>query len=123
VQKSSTPSQIVENYISATGRGDTTTIRDLLSNEKFSFVGPIERFNNAEDLIKALEKLRPMITGVEIRKTFVDGPDVTCVYNLNMKAPVPEVRCTELCHVDNGKITSTEVFFDASPFREMFAKH
>ena len=92
-----------------------------MSNENYSFVGPIERFNNAEDLIKALEKLRPMITGVEIRKTFVDGPDVTCIYNLNMKTPIPEVRCTELCHVDNGKNTSTELFFDATPFREMFA--
>lgn len=112
----------MEAYLRATGRNDIETMRNLLSKEKFSFIGPIDRFNNAEDLIRALEKLGPMISGIEIRKIFADGHEVCGVYNLKMKGPVSEVRCTELCHVENGKITATELFFDASPFREM-SKH
>jgi ketosteroid isomerase-like protein len=123
MEKFPSPQEIVESYLQALGDRDIPKIKTILSNNTFSFIGPIDRFDNAERLTKALQNLAPIVTGVQIRKMFVDGSDVCCVYNLNTSTPAGSVRCTELCHVEDGKITSTEVFFDATPFRQMAGKH
>jgi len=123
MEKFPSPQEIVESYLQALGDRDIAKIKTILSNNTFSFIGPIDRFDNAERLTKALQNLAPIVTGVQIRKMFVDGSDVCCVYNLNTSTPAGSVRCTELCHVEDGKITSTEVFFDATPFRQMAGKH
>jgi ketosteroid isomerase-like protein len=123
MEKFSSSQEIVESYLRALGNRDIAKIKTLLSKDTFSFIGPIDRFNNAEDLTKALQNLAPIVTGVQIRKTFVDDGDVCSAYNLNTSTPAGSVRCTELCHVENGKITSTEVFFDASPFRQTAGKY
>lgn len=86
-------------------------------------MGPIDRFGSATDFARALEMLVTKVDRIEVRKTFVDGSEVCTVYSLVTNSPAGTARCTDLARVENGKITSLEVFVDATAFRPMFEKH
>lgn len=119
----SSPKDVVDAYLNAFGEKKFDKAGEYLSKTKFSFIGPIDRFDNVNSFLNAIKKLEPILEKIEMRKIFVDGSDVCAIYDMLTSSPAGTVRCTELCHVNNdGKITSTEVFFDASPFRAMFEK-
>ena len=90
-------------------------------DENLSFRGPIDTFNNAQDYLKAIARLAPIITEVRKRKMFVEKMDVCVVYDLVTNTPAGTVPCAEWIHADQGKVKSIQVFFDARPFAAMFA--
>jgi len=90
-------------------------------DEKLSFTGPIDKFNNAKDYLQAIRRLGPIVTGVHKKKTFIEGDDVCIVYELATNTPAGTVPCAEWIHAENGKVKSIQVFFDARPFAAMFA--
>jgi hypothetical protein len=90
-------------------------------DENLSFTGPIDKFNNAHDYVESIRRLAQIVTRVHKRKTFVDGNDCCFVYDLATNTPAGTVPCAEWIHIENGKVKSIEVFFDARPFAAMFA--
>ena len=90
-------------------------------DENLSFKGPIDTFNNSRDYLKALDRLAPIVVEVKKKRTFVDGKDACFVYDLATNTPAGTVPCAEWIHVENGKVKSIQVFFDARPFAAMFA--
>jgi hypothetical protein len=69
---------------------------------------------DAEECIAGLERMSQIVTGIVIRKTFVDGPDVLTWFDLHTATtdPLPTVNWR---HVENGKITAIRVTFDPRP--------
>jgi hypothetical protein len=104
---------VVTRYFAAFGSGDVAAARRLLWDD-LSFHGPIDTFNNADDLIKSLSVLAPIVKGIEHRKILVDGDDVATFYD--MLTPMGTSPIAEWHHVREGKIDSIHVYFDPRPF-------
>jgi ketosteroid isomerase-like protein len=108
-----TPAGGVARYFAAFQSGDVTTARQLL-DDNLSFSGPFDTFNKADDLIKALGALAPVVKGIQQRKVMLDGDDVATFYD--MITPMGTSPIAEWHHVRNGKIDAIRVYFDPRPF-------
>jgi hypothetical protein len=111
---------VVMSYQRTLANQDYTTARSHMSDEGFSFKGLLASHDKPEGLLKDLEQLHHIVSGVEMRKMFVDGDDVCLLYDLNTKSPPMTSFTCEWYHVLNGKIDSIRVVFDARPFAAMF---
>ncbi len=112
---------IVLAYQRALGNQDYTTARTYLRDD-LSFRGPLASHDKPEGLLKDLEQLHHIVKGVDMKKVFVDGDDVCLLYDLiTTNPPVTSFTC-EWYHVNDGKIASIRVTFDARPYAAMFEK-
>ena len=109
----STPAQVVAQYFAAFARGDVAAARRLLKDD-LTFKGPIDTFDNADDLIKSLGALAPLVKGIQERKVMIDGDDVATFYD--MLTPMGTAPIAEWHHVHDGKIDAINVYFDPRPF-------
>jgi hypothetical protein len=100
-------------YFDAWQARDFGRLRTLLADD-VTFQGPLGRAGNADECIAGLRRMSEIMTGIVIRKTFVDGPDVLTWFDLHTAGtgPMPTVNWR---HVENGKITSIRVTFDPRP--------
>src|SRR5262245_1717404 len=98
---SSNAAGVGSQYYDAVGRGDIAAARSLLWDD-LSFKGPLDAFSNADDLMKALVQLAPVVKGIQPQKVLVDGDDVGTFYD--MLTPMGAVPIAEWHHVRDGKI-------------------
>ena len=91
----------------------TARLRTILADD-VTFDGPLGHADNAEECIAGLRRMSEIVTGIVIRKTFVDGPDVLTWYDMHTARtdPLPTVNWR---HVENGKIVSIQAIFDPRP--------
>ena len=108
-----TATDIVDRYNRALAARDFTAARSLLS-DNLRFEGPIDRFERAEDYIKAITGLYGMVKGVEHQATIADGENVAVFYLLD--TPVAKAPVAEWYTVRDGKIVQLRAYFDARPF-------
>ena len=104
---------MVAEYFAAFGSGDVAAARRLLRDD-LSFKGPIDTFNNADDFVKSLGALAPIVKGIQQRRVMVDGDDVATFYD--MLTPMGSAPIAEWHHVRDGKIDAIHVYFDPRPF-------
>jgi len=109
----STPAQVVAQYFAAFGSGDMAAARRLLKDD-LAFKGPIDTFDNADDLMKSLGALAPAVKGMQQRLVLVDGENVATFYD--MLTPMGTAPIAEWHHVHDGKIDTINVYFDPRPF-------
>ena len=109
-----TPTEIVDGYMRAWQANDFEPMRAVLADD-LDFVGPIETLDNADAQHRAIKGLSQMKDDIVIRKVWVDGADVLVWYDLHTKIADP-APVAEWYHVEDGKITSIRVVFDARPF-------
>lgn len=105
--------EIVERYHEAWTRKDFETARSLLHDD-LSFKGPIDTFDNADDYLAALQRLAPMVTGVDVKKVVSAGDDVVVLFDL--LTPGGPAPVAEWYTVRGDKIGAVQVYFDARPF-------
>ena len=110
---STSAADVVSEFFSAFGRGDTAAARRLLRDD-LSFKGPLDTFNNADDYIKAISALASVVKGIQQQKVLVDGADVATFYE--MLTPMGSAPIAEWHHVRDGKIDRIQVYFDPRPF-------
>ncbi len=118
---SPSPQKIVHAYLDAIGARDFERAREYLSNEHFSFRGPIADFDSADRFIADASHVAPILEGIEWRKTFVDGDQVCDI--LIFITRFSALTRTSVVHwatVENGKINSIEVFFDTQAYTKLF---
>jgi hypothetical protein len=113
------PKEIVLSYQDAIGRKDFQAARKLLS-DTLDFRGPLETFHQADDFLHAIQKLSAIVEGVDILKVFEEGNDVSLFCDLKTRVGTSFVA--EWYKVNDGKIASMRVAFDARPFAAMFAQ-
>jgi ketosteroid isomerase-like protein len=68
-------SEIADVYFEAWQAGDFARLRSILADDA-TFDGPLGQARNADECIAGLQRMSQVMTGIGIRKTFVDGPDV-----------------------------------------------
>jgi ketosteroid isomerase-like protein len=105
--------EVGAEYFDAWQAGDFDRLRAILADDA-TFDGPLGHAGNAEECIAGLRRMSQITTGLVIRKTFVDGPDVLTWYEMHTDrtGPLPVVNWR---HVDNGKITTIRATFDPRP--------
>jgi len=115
------PAHIVESYLKAFEHGDFDRVRSCLA-DNFTYKGPTARFKDPESFIENVWHVGQILHHIEVRKTFVEGNDVCSIMNfhvhLDERRSVPVVQWAK---IEDGKIRTIEVFFDASDYTAMFA--
>ena len=102
------------SYFQAWLARDFTRLRTVLADD-VDFAGPFGQVTGADECLRGLEGLARIITGMEIRKVFTDGPDVLTWYDMatTVTEPVPVANWMQ---VSDGKITRIRVAFDPRGF-------
>lgn len=95
-------------YFRAWQARDFDELRTVLADDA-DFVGPL---GTADQLLKGLEGMASILTGIEVRKVIADGDDVMTWYDLSTSV-APTVPCVNWMHFENGKIVSVRAAFDA----------
>jgi hypothetical protein len=110
---SSAAADVAGTYFEAWQAGDFERVRSVLADD-VTFDGPLGHASNADECIAGLKRMSRIVTGIVIRKTFVDGPDVLTWFDLHTAGtdPLPTVNWR---HVENGKIAWIRVTFDPRP--------
>jgi hypothetical protein len=103
--------KVATTYFEAWKVDDFDTMRSLV-DEDITFAGPLAQLEGADDYMEGIKGLSRIKTDIVIRKTFVDGPDVLTWYELHTRVASP-VPVANWLHVEDGKITSLRVAFDA----------
>jgi hypothetical protein len=108
-----TVSEVADAYFEAWQAGDFARLRSILADEA-TFDGPLGHAGNADECVAGLKRMSQVMTGIDIRKTFVDGPDVLTWYDLHT-SQADRLPTVNWRHVENGKITWIRVTFDPRP--------
>jgi hypothetical protein len=101
-------------YFDAWKVNDFDTMRSLVDDD-VTFSGPLAQLEGAEDYIEGIKGMSQITSDIEIQKVFVDGPDVLTWYDLHTTVADP-VPVANWVHVEDGRITSLLVAFDARGF-------
>ena len=108
-----TPADVGAAYFDAWMRGDFDAVRSILADD-VTFDGPLGHAGNADECVAGLQRMSQLVTTIDVRKTFVDGPDVLTWFDLHTAStePMPTVNWR---HITGGKITAIRVTFDPRP--------
>jgi len=104
---------VVDRYSKALGSRDFAAARGFLA-DNLRFEGPIDKFDRADDYIKAISALYSMVKGIAHLATIAEGDDVAVFYVLD--TPVAKASVAEWYTVGAGKIVRIRTYFDARPF-------
>ena len=111
--RAATAADIVDRYNRALQSRDFAAARSLLA-DNLRFEGPFDRFETADDYVKAITGLYGMVKGIKHEKTIADADSVALFYVL--QTPVADAPVAEWYSIRGGKIVSLRAYFDARPF-------
>ena len=100
-----------ETYFDAWQARDFTRLRSVLADD-VDFAGPLARVHGGDDCLRGLQGMAKIMTGLQVRKVFHDGPDVLTWFDLATSV-AGTVPVANWMHVQDGKITRIRVAFDA----------
>ena len=113
MKQQSTAKDVVDSYNRALASRDFAAARRLMADD-LQFEGPIDKFQRADDYLKAITGLYGMVKGVEHQATIGEGDEVAMFYLLD--TPVAKAPVAEWYTVRGGKIVHLRAYFDARPF-------
>jgi hypothetical protein len=105
------PRTIAATYFSSWKDRDFSTLRSLLADD-VTFRGPLASIDGADSCVEGLTGMAQIVTDIVVQKTFADGPDVLTWFDLHTTV-APPCPTANWSRVENGKITSIRVAFDA----------
>lgn len=105
---------VAHAYINAIASKDVPAIL-ALSAEDVMCTSPLGRIKGLESFRGFQEGFARMITNVSVLALHGDDQQAVVVYDVETH-PVPHALVAELLRVRNGKLTSTEVIYDGTPF-------
>ena len=98
-------------YFDAWQERDFSRLRSVLADD-VDFAGPLGEVKGGDDCLRSLRGMAQIITGLEVRKVFRDGPDVLTWFDLATSV-ADTVPVANWMRVEDGKITRIRVAFDA----------
>jgi len=98
-------------YFDAWTARDFTLLRSVLADD-VDFAGPLGRVKGRDGCLRGLQGMAQIMTGLEVRKVFHDGPEVLTWYDLATSV-AETVPVANWMHVEDGKITQIRAAFDA----------
>jgi ketosteroid isomerase-like protein len=108
------PSTVAHTYFEAWKNHDFAMIRALLADDVV-FDGPFARIEGADAYRESLEQFSEVVTEVDIKHVFEDGPDVLTWYELHATEVADPLPVAHWLHVEEGRVTSLRVTFDPRP--------
>lgn len=106
----SDPATLARTYFSAWKGKDFDTLRSVLADDA-TFRGPLGTADSGDECLAGLKGMSAMLTDVDIKKMFVDGPDVLTWFELHTEHAAPAATANWM-HVENGRIARIRVTFD-----------
>ncbi len=103
--------KIATTYFNAWKDNDFNTMQSLVDDD-VTFAGPLAQLNGVADYMEGIKGMSQIKSEIVIQKTFVDGPDVLTWFDLHTTVASP-VPVANWLHVEDGRITSLQVAFDA----------
>jgi ketosteroid isomerase-like protein len=117
-----TPQQTVEAYLQAIAERDLEQARKYLADYRFRYFSPIGSFDDADRLIESLFGVPPILEQLTLRKCLSEGEEVVGILDVRVTMQNYATHAIAFwCRVQDGRIRSMEVIFDASEYRRMFA--
>ena len=114
--------RIIEAYFKAFEERDFDRVRSCLS-DSFTYTGPTAKFNGPDSFLENIWHVGQILQRIEFRKTFVDGNNVCSIMNFHVHLDEPRsVPVVQWAIIEKGKISSIEVFFDATEYSLMFPR-
>jgi hypothetical protein len=114
------PASIVRKFLEALGAKDFEALRGLI-DDGVSFKSPVEVHEGAASFMRSMRNLGPMIERINVTKIFVDDADACAIYDFVTNQPsIGVTPCAEWYRVEDGKIKSISLFFDARPYEALF---
>ena len=101
MKQQSTAKDVVDSYNRALAARDFAAARRLMADD-LRFEGPIDKFQRADDYLKAITGLYGMVKGVEHQATIGEGDEVAVFYLLD--TPVAKAPVAEWYTVRGGKV-------------------
>jgi len=98
-------------YFDAWQARDFTRLRSVLADD-VDFAGPLGEVTGADGCLRGVQGMAQIMTGLQVRKVFRDGPDVLTWFDLSTSV-AETVPVANWMHVEDGKITRIRVAFDA----------
>lgn len=110
---------IARTYLNAIANRDVETILsisapDIVCRSPIGQLSGIERFRGFQ------EGFARMVTKLTVLAVYGDDEQAVVVYDVESH-PVPHAVTAELIKVKDGKLASTEVIYDATPFAAYMA--
>jgi hypothetical protein len=112
--------QIITSYHDAWTHGNLETARAYLA-DNLDFQGSIDTFNRADDFIAALTMFHMMLRGVNLISSYFSESGAALLYDCDTMTPAGVLRTAEFFTVEDGKITSIRLVFDATELRKLMA--
>ncbi|UAY97229.1 nuclear transport factor 2 family protein [Dickeya dadantii] len=110
---------IARTYVAAMAKKDVETIISI-SAEHVVCTSPIGQITGIERFQAFQEGFARMITNLTVLAVYGDDEQAVVVYDAETH-PVPHSVVAELLKVRDGKLASTEVIYDATPFAAYMA--
>ena len=79
---------------------------------------PDSEITGREAYMKTVEKLMPLLEGVNVRAKFGSGNQVMLAYDFYLSEPVKVSSVANLMTVQDGLVRSVELFMDFRPFSQ-----
>ncbi|MEV4095645.1 hypothetical protein [Streptosporangium saharense] len=108
----------VRGYHEARFRGDVATAATHLG-EPFHFLSPFISSGDRTGHLATLPGFVSIVTGVDLISELYGEAEATLVYDVHTATPVGTQRTAEHFRLEDGKITSIALLFDASPWQAM----
>ena len=112
---------VVAQYLSAFYTGDFDRAKAVVA-PGFSFRGPFLQVQGRDAFFAGAQGLRPIVRGHQLLRQWVDGADVSSIYDVifDTLSGTGRVPMSEWHIVHDGRLTSALVLFDAAAFRSLF---
>ncbi|NYJ74099.1 nuclear transport factor 2 family protein [Allobranchiibius huperziae] len=107
------PRALANTYYAAWTAHDFDRLRRVLADDA-TFRGPLGTADSGDECLQGLEGMSRMMTGIQIVRMLVDGPDVITWYDL-LTRDAPPTPTVNWMHVEDGRIAKIRVAFDPRP--------
>ena len=109
-QDTGDPRALAATYFEAWLAHDFDRVRTLLADDA-TFSGPLGTAGSGDECVAGLRGMATMMTGVDITRTVVNGPDVMTWYDL-LTEKAPPTPTVNWIHAEDGLIRRIRATFD-----------
>jgi ketosteroid isomerase-like protein len=106
---------LVATYAAAWARKDLDAIVACMDAD-VRFVGPNVKADGRAAYRASTERFLGLVTRVDVRACVHRGNQAMLAYDFVCRDPIGTSPVAELVHIANGRIRSSEIFFDTAPF-------
>jgi len=109
---------VVDTYLDAWKTKNADAIAACVHPD-VHFTGPMTELRGRDAFVEGARKMFPLLQEYRVRAVLTNGNQAVCVYDFVCREPVGVSRTAELITLKDGRVASSEIFFDARPFEKL----